>query len=175
MISGIRVRPATLADADVLSALASRTFPLGCPADTKPADLDAFISRELTSTRFREHIANANVTILLSEVDSRLAGYLMLVRNSRHDLVADATIEVRKLYVDPDYHGRGIADALMRRAESEFVDGTSVWLSVFSGNQRALAFYKKWQFEIIGTHNFLVGSDPQKDCVMRRKSQEDNE
>jgi len=43
-----------------------------------------------------------------------------------------------------------------------------VWLSVYSENPRAIAFYKKWGFHIAGSQEFLVGADPQQDFLMRR-------
>jgi ribosomal protein S18 acetylase RimI-like enzyme len=46
-----------------------------------------------------------------------------------------------------------------------------IWLSTFSENSRAIAFYKKWGFEVIGETTFLVGSDPQKDVLLLRPAQ----
>ena len=43
------------------------------------------------------------------------------------------------------------------------------WLSVFSGNQRAIAFYQKCGFRIAGVRYFLVGADRQQDYLMRHE------
>jgi len=167
----IPIRPATLADADAVSSLSLATFPLGCPPDTDPAHLNAFISTELTPDRFRQFLITDGVTILLAEVDRRLAGFVMLVSPSPHPQIkAQSPIELRKFYVDPAPHGRGVANSLMQSA-LPFLDNPqhdTAWLSVYSGNARALTFYQRWGFEIVGTHYFNVGGDPQKDFVMRR-------
>jgi diamine N-acetyltransferase len=170
--SAIRVHRAGLDDVEAISALATATFRLGCPPETKPADIAAFAAAELTPQRFREHLANPDATLLIAETAGQIAGYVMLVRNSRHPLIkAEPVLEVRKVYVSPDHHGAGVAHALMESAADSFASAAAVWLSVYSGNARAIAFYKKCGFEIVGTHHFLVGTDPQKDFVMQRLPQ----
>jgi ribosomal protein S18 acetylase RimI-like enzyme len=46
----------------------------------------------------------------------------------------------------------------------------ALWLSVFSENRRALSFYERWGFRIVGTQRFLVGTDPQLDYLMLREA-----
>ena len=165
------IRSATLADADSLSRLAAATFHLGCPAETNPAHLNAFIFAELSPDRFREFLASESVTILLAEMEGELAGFTMLVSASLHpQIIAESPLEIRKFYVVPSRHGSGVAHQLMQAAEPLLEDPRydSAWLSVYSGNSRAISFYRKWGFEVIGTHYFNVGGDPQKDFVMQR-------
>ena len=45
---------------------------------------------------------------------------------------------------------------------------TAVWLGVWENNSRAIAFYGKFGFVDVGSHEFLVGSDAQTDRVMVR-------
>jgi len=45
-----------------------------------------------------------------------------------------------------------------------------VWLGVWEHNPRAIAFYRKWGFEAVGEHVFVVGTDPQRDLVMTRSA-----
>jgi len=170
----IAVRAATIVDAEGLSRLAAATFALGCPADTDPKHLDEFIATELKPERFREFLADRAVTILLAETEGELAGFTMLVSECAHpQIAAERPIELRKFYVGPAHHGRGVAQALMRAAAPQFDKHDVAWLSVFSGNERAIAFYKKWGFEVVGTHYFNVGGDPQKDFVMRREGRKE--
>jgi diamine N-acetyltransferase len=44
----------------------------------------------------------------------------------------------------------------------------AVWLSSWELNHRANAFYKKWEFEIVGRAKFKVGSDIQNDFIFVR-------
>jgi ribosomal protein S18 acetylase RimI-like enzyme len=166
------IRRAVAADAAALSAFAASVFPLGCP-ETASADLAAYIATELSPARFLALIEDHNLTVLLDEAApvGRIVAYMVVARHSPHpNLTASAPAEFRKLYVDPAYHGSGLADALMQRALAILAAEAPrpIWLSVFSENPRAIAFYKKWGFEVVGTQEFVVGTDHQKDFLMRR-------
>lgn len=168
----ITIRRALPTDADALSALAARLFPLGCPA-TRPEDLAAYICAELTPARFCEYLVDANLVLLVAEVDGAPVGYSMLALRSPQPLAEDAAAaELRKLYVDPAQHGQGVAEALMREALRVVSQGGSrqVWLSCFSENLRAHAFYRRNGFRQVGEVIFMVGDDAQKDFVFLRST-----
>ena len=44
-----------------------------------------------------------------------------------------------------------------------------MWLGVWERNWRAQAFYRKWEFTVVGDHVFLLGSDAQTDLLMERR------
>jgi len=170
---GICVRYAMSDDAEALSIFAAAVFPSGGPPGADPQDLAHYIATELTTDRFRTLIENPNATLLVAELARHICGYALLLRSSPHPQIEGGVpAEVRKLYVAPAHHGRGVADELMRQALASLQwDGLAVvWLSVYSENPRAIAFYKKWGFRIVGRHEFLVGADRQQDFVMRRDS-----
>jgi ribosomal protein S18 acetylase RimI-like enzyme len=43
-----------------------------------------------------------------------------------------------------------------------------IWLDVWERNARAIAFYQKWGFAVVGTQTFQLGSDLQNDLLMQR-------
>jgi ribosomal protein S18 acetylase RimI-like enzyme len=171
------IRRATSTDAAGLSAFAASVFPLGCP-ETAPSDLAAYIAAELSPAAFRALLENPNVLVLLAETfavqpaaaeTKPIVAYMVVARSSSHPLLsAPVLAEFRKLYLDPAYHGSGLADELMQSAFAILhAEGLRpIWLSTFSGNSRAIAFYKKWGFRIVGTQEFVVGTDRQKDFLM---------
>jgi len=166
-----QIRRATTADAEALASISAALFPLGCPANTKPEDLAEYIRQELTAERFRALLEDDRNVVLAVSISNRLAGYALISRGSAPPhLQVPAELELRKFYIDAAYHGRGVADALMEKVLATVAnerEGT-LWLSVFSGNERAISFYKKWGFRIAGTQDFLVGADCQQDYLMQR-------
>jgi ribosomal protein S18 acetylase RimI-like enzyme len=46
------------------------------------------------------------------------------------------------------------------------VGSDRIWLGVWERNGRALAFYRKFGFEVFGDHVFQFGRDPQRDLIM---------
>ena len=169
----VQIRRAVIADALALSRLSAALFPLGCPANTEPEDLAEYIGRELTPQRFCELFEDDRHLILVVNISDRLAGYALVAHGSAPpQMPLSGGAELRKFYIDAEYHGRGVADALMKKvlAISAGEGEGRLWLSVFSGNERAISFYRKWGFRIAGAQDFLVGTDWQQDYLMRRET-----
>ena len=75
---------------------------------------------------------------------------------------------MHRFYVDRLAHAKGVAQVLMvavKSAAEEF-DATHLWLSAWERNPRAVAFYTRMDFEIVGSADFVVGSDVQTDHIM---------
>ena len=79
--------------------------------------------------------------------------------------------ELSKLYLLPDYHGSGVATALMDATLATAAEWgmRCVWLGVNQENQRAQRFYLKSGFKINGTRTFHVGARRENDYVMVRE------
>lgn len=166
----MQVLRATAADAQELSRLSAAVFPLGCPANTRPEDLAEYINRELTPERFRMMLEDDRVVLLVLKRSHGLAGYALVARGAAHpQLISPVQCELRKFYVDAAYHGRGAANVLMEEVLAA-TPNASLWLSVFSGNRRAISFYRRWGFQMFGSQDFLVGTDRQKDYLMQREA-----
>jgi len=168
---GLCVRCAMSDDAESVSAFAAAVFPLGGPPGADPLDLAHYIATELNPECFRTLIENPKAILLVAEMAGHIGGCVLVLRSSPHPQIEDvAPAELQRFYVAPALHGRGVADELMRQALASLGRDrlAAVWLSVYSGNPRAIAFYKKWGFHVVGTQEILVGSDRQKDFLMRR-------
>ncbi len=177
------VEPLTLAvhvvttnsvDIQQLAAMAARTFPLACPPSMAPEDIASFIDTNLSADRFAEYLADPQRAILTAHQDSRIIGYAMLIRgvtDLQRAVQVRPAAELSKMYVLPDYHGAGVATALMERAlaTAEEWGVRCVWLGVNQANQRAQRFYIKNGFTISGTRTFQVGARRENDFVMVRE------
>ncbi|WP_196812101.1 GNAT family N-acetyltransferase [Nocardia sp. CNY236] len=166
---------AGLWDAEALSDVAAATFPLACPADATPDDIQIFVSDVLSSERFGEYLNDPERVVLKARADDEIVGYAMLVlRDPQDPAVAEAVdlhpaVELSKMYVLPGHHGTGVSTALMRtclrwvRAEGY----PGVWLGVNRENLRAQRFYTRHGFEVVGARTFVVGRQLHHDHVMR--------
>lgn len=85
-------------------------------------------------------------------------------------VLGDRPLELLRLYVDARWHGRGVGPALMGRClELATSEGfQTLWLGVWEHNDRALAFYRKYGFNVVGHHEFRLGTDSQRDLIMAR-------
>ena len=171
----VSIRQAGIDDIDGLAELASRSFQEAFGAQNDPADIDEYLRTTLSRDSLMHQFADARSVFLVAEIPGRdaLAGYAKLRLASEHVTVhAENPIEIERIYADNTLIGRGIGAALMRACLQEAVtrDCDVIWLGVWEHNDRAIEFYKRWGFEVTGSHEFLLGSDVQNDLVMARKS-----
>lgn len=165
----LTIRRATGADAAPLAELALRSFMDAFAAQNQPDDVAAYTSRVYGPTQQAAEIANPDIVTLVGEVDGRMAAYAQLRWIAPGPGVVGAEpVEIMRFYVDRPWHGRGIAqrmmDAVLRTARGE--GARTTWLAVWEHNPRAMAFYTKHGFHVVGAQDFRLGSDRQNDLVM---------
>lgn len=178
----IRVRAARLADASALSLLGAATFRETFEGDNTPEDMAQYLAEAFTPARQAAEITDPAGAVLVAErretsgdageaVTGELLGYAQLVAGPTPAAVqGPMPLELKRLYVARAWHGRGVAQALMDAAlEVARVRGAgTMWLGVWERNPRAAAFYRKYRFERVGEHTFVLGTDAQTDWILVR-------
>lgn len=165
------LRKAERADAARLSKLAEQTFRDTFGAANTSEDMALHCRLHYGEAIQAGEIARPDMVTLLSEEEGQWLGFAQLRWGDAPGcVVAAAPGEIQRLYVDRDWQGKGVAQALMRACLGEMQARGSdvVWLGVWEHNPRAIAFYRKFGFVEVGDHVFPVGSDPQRDIVMTR-------
>jgi ribosomal protein S18 acetylase RimI-like enzyme len=163
------IRRATRADAAPLAELAARTFAETYAAYNDPGDMAAHLTAKYGEAKQAEELADPAATYLLAELDGRLVGFAYVVADRPpRGIRMDAPVELVRFYVVRDWHGRGVAQRLMDAcvAEARRRGGRTLWLAVWQENPRAIAFYRKAGFRLVGTTSFRLGSQVQDDDVM---------
>lgn len=162
------VRRATTADAAALSSFGRRVYHDTFAADNNPADLADYLDNAYTEDRQRAEIVDPEMDTLLLERDGVLAAFAQLRPGTEESVKGAHPIELWRFYVDPAWHGRGVAADLIAAAEgaARARGAQTLWLGVWERNTRAQAFYRKHGFTVAGSHIFWMGSDPQRDLIM---------
>jgi ribosomal protein S18 acetylase RimI-like enzyme len=167
------VRRAVAADAAGLSELAAATFALACPPGTTQEAVDDFVAKHLTERNFSEYLSDPERELFIAEIDGAAAGYTMVIHSAPSDpdvvaaLPSAPSSELSKVYVREDFHGAGIASALVDACiDAARARGAEVlWLGVNKHNARANRFYEKSGFRVAGSKKFLVGDNWEDDFV----------
>lgn len=165
----ITIRRAAPPDADLLARFAARTFAETYSHANSADDMSLHLTRSYSTEQQLAAIVDPSVDVLVAEDGAQLAGYAQLRAVEAPECVRDLpSIEVWRFYVDRPWHGRGVAQALMDAVAgaARARDARSVWLSVWSRNDRAKAFYSRCGFRQVGTTTFVLGTDVQDDLVM---------
>lgn len=107
----------------------------------------------------------------LAELDLGAApvGFALLAQPHLPDARDDGSdLELKRIYILSRFHGTGIGTALMQHsvASARERGACRLVLRVYSGNERALTFYRKQGFVPVATRQFAVGSQSYHDIVM---------
>lgn len=168
----ITIRPGVATDAAALAELAARTFRETFAADNRPQDIALHTAQAYGRPQQQRELIDREIVTLLVEVDGHLAGYAQLRSGAPPPCVTgEEPVELWRFYIAQPWHGRGVAQALMRRVESEAHrrGGRTLWLGVWERNARAKAFYHRNGFMDVGSHVFMVGTDAQTDRILVRR------
>ncbi|HEV7704628.1 MAG TPA: GNAT family N-acetyltransferase [Gemmatimonadaceae bacterium] len=169
--SGLRIRRATAADAQLIATLGAETFVASFGAQNAPENIAMHLAKSYGAGVQERELADPDFTYLIPEMNGRVAGYAC-VRDGYPPpcVVGEAPVEVLRFYVVQEFHGTGIAQALMDACadDARARGGRTLWLGVWDQNPRAIRFYKKWGFEDVGGQTFMLGDDPQQDRVLAR-------
>jgi ribosomal protein S18 acetylase RimI-like enzyme len=165
------IRRATKDDAERLAAFARRTFIETFGPDNTAEDMAMHVERAFGAETQLGEIRDAHMITLLAELGAALAGFAQVRQGQWPACVTgDSPVELWRFYVDLPFHGRGIAQTLMRSVEqaAREVGGRTLWLGVWERNPRAITFYTKCGFVDVGEHAFIFGTEEQTDRVMAR-------
>jgi ribosomal protein S18 acetylase RimI-like enzyme len=166
----ITIRRGTVDDAVLLAELGAQTFSETFAVNNTPEDMAAYLASAFNPKQQAAELGDPRVTFQVAEIDRLAVGYAMLRSGPAPDGVTGARpIELVRLYVSRASLGSGVGAALMQACIDEAKQKAfqTLWLGVWEHNKRAQAFYRKWNFETVGTHIFQLGADRQTDLIMQ--------
>jgi ribosomal protein S18 acetylase RimI-like enzyme len=167
----VRIRRASRDDAGLLAEFGARTFAETFAADNTAEDMAAYLPVTFNLAQQTAELNHPASTFLIAEIARVTAGYAFLHFGPPPQEVKGVNpVELVRLYVSRDWLGRGVGEALMRLCidEARQSGHDTIWLGVWERNLRAQAFYRKWNFRVVGEHGFQLGSDLQRDFLMER-------
>ncbi len=159
----MELRVGTPADAALLARTAEAMFRDAFAATNDAAQMEAYCRDHYSEAIQREELESPDIRVLFIEEGDRVLAYAQL-------RVGTPLGEIWRFYVDRTQHGRGLAQRLMDESLTVLRDAgaTAVVLAVWEHNPRAIAFYRKLGFEVVGEQPFVLGDERQRDLVMRR-------
>jgi len=169
-MTDFRIRPATPQDAEALSQIGAATFLESYTEIIDGPDMVAHCTRQHYSAVYGKYLADPACSVWIAEYAATGApvGYAV---NCPPDLpVANqpGDVELKRIYVFSRFHGARIGPRLMEAAleDARARGAPRLLLGTYQDNHRAVAFYKRHGFELIGTRQFQVGTKLFDDIVL---------
>jgi len=169
----MKIRYATIEDVEMLAKIGAETF-----WDTYHTDshleqeyIKQHIAKTFNPRVISKELDDEHIIYLLAEDETEELGYVRLLPgNSRKQVSGINPIEISRIYLRKKFWGKKLGAELISRCFEEGLEfGCDViWLSVWEHNPRAIKFYKKFGFKIVGDHIFDLAGSSETDFLMER-------
>jgi diamine N-acetyltransferase len=153
----LSIRTADPADAPCIGVLGIQVFLDTYATDGVRPALAREVLQSLAPGRIEDAL-RAGDTFLAAEIAEHLVGFAQLGVGAGHELVTlPRPAELKRLYVQPRFAGRGIGTALIDHAEAcAAAHGAgALWLTAWVHNERARRFYARRGYTEAGVTAFV--------------------
>ncbi len=156
----VTIRKATLDDVPVLGLLARVTFreAFGHLFIENQNLLDYF-DKTFSFDALTDKIKDKNNVFWLAFYDRLPVAYAKIIINAPSKFIEDPKVsELQRIYVLNDFLNKKIGHELLNVVFDEIktIRSKHLWLSVYVDNLKAIRFYEKYNFKIIGKHTFGI-------------------
>ena len=154
-----------------LSELGAATFTESFGDLYSPEDLAFFVNENHSEAAYRRDLKLVDHHVWIAQEQDQYLGYAMIKPNSLPCSLPDCNvIELCRIYVRKDHHGKSIGQKLI---DAAFIGARQVGynymtLSVWSQNFGGHRFYRRNGFEKIGEYQFPVGEQLDDEWIMGR-------
>ena len=165
------IRRATVDDAQLLSALATRTFVEAFGHHYLDEDLQAFIADAYDVDKQRTILAHPDYAVFLLVDDGEAVGHAAAGPcGLPHVDVKPGDGEIKRLYLMKSHHNAGHGGRLFNTAVDwlQREGPRNLWVGVWSENPGAERFYARHGFEQVGEYEFPVGRVRDREFILRR-------
>lgn len=164
-------------DLQKLQHIGKQTFFETFSSSNTEENMKNYLEEGFSVDKLSNELANPNSQFYFAIQGENVIGYLKLNYGaSQTELKDEAALEIERIYVLKDFHGKSVGQLLynkaMEVAKRKKVD--YVWLGVWEENPRAISFYKKNGFVEFDRHIFKLGDDEQTDIMMKLELNNEN-
>ncbi|GAA4464614.1 hypothetical protein GCM10023093_15320 [Nemorincola caseinilytica] len=169
----IYIRRATKEDAPVIAEIGRVTVRQAHMASCSEADMDHFISGHYNDAAIQKELSGPQHIYHLLFCGERAVGFSKIVLNAGHPNIGDANVtKLDRIYLYSHVLGQRLGYRLLQHNIdlSKAQGQCAMWLFTWTGNERAVAFYKRAGFDIVGEHMFKISethSNPNHQMLLR--------
>lgn len=153
------IRPAIPTDSGIIAHIGRLSVEEAHRPSCSPADMQTFLSATYNDDALSAELSDKTNIYHLLYVGDKPAGFSKIIFNAAHPSIAEQNItKLDRIYLLQEFYGMRLGHELMQfnlrlsKAQAQ----SAMWLFTWTGNNRAIDFYRKTGFEIIGAHRFKV-------------------
>ena len=153
-----------------LQEIGRKTFSETFSENNTEESMNEYLESSFSTEKLITELNDKNSEFYFAKINDEIIGYLKLnIGSSQTEIKDDNALEIERIYVSKDFHGKKIGQILYEKAieiaSQKKVD--YVWLGVWEKNLRAINFYQKNGFIEFDKHIFRLGNEEQTDIMMK--------
>lgn len=167
----LSIRECVMDDLNSLSEFSYKTFYDNFIHLNTINNMKAYLEQAFDTSRLHGELSNSNSLFYFFYINGELSGYLKLNEaNAQTDIYDLQSLEIERIYLTKELKGKGLGSILMNKAIDVAKERNKMflWLGVWEKNDKAISFYKRNGFYVIGKHPFFMGEEEQTDFIMRK-------
>jgi diamine N-acetyltransferase len=166
----LQINQVSIDEVSTLQEISKRTFTEAFAAQNSEENMLRYMEGSLSLQKLREELTDPNMHFYFAQLNNSVVGYLKINLSRAQTELQDArALEIERIYVLQEFHGKQVAQQLYEKAHRMAVDTAAeyIWLGVWEENHRAIRFYEKLGFVPFNKHVFMLGDDAQTDIMMK--------
>lgn len=155
----LETKRATIKDARLLSKLSIASFLPAHGHSAPKEDIDNYVAKNFSEKNFVKELENQENEYYLMTYQEKIAGFSKVIFNSKNENIPYNNItKMERLYLLEEFYGLGLGKDLFNFNVSlaKKNNQVGIWLAVWVENLRAISFYKKMGFKIVGSYDFKI-------------------
>ena len=165
------IRIATLNDIAQIVRLGLHVFTVSFGYSLPQEELQAYLDESYSTAAITRDVEDTTKDMIVAtDQNDKILGFALLTRGTSEPCLAnlEKTVELQRLYVHPDHHGKGLGKSLALKIEDMAREQgyANMWLGVWEENHKAQKVYERLGYCRVGNHPFKMGNVVQTDNIM---------
>ena len=156
MISFIR---ATEKDHETIIAIGNISVLAAHKDSASAADLEEYMKNQYNEKAIKKELSNPGNIYHILYYNEEAVGFSKIVLNAAHAAIADRKVtKLDRLYLLPAHQDKKLGIELLQFniAYAKEYEQSGIWLFTWVGNTKAINFYLRAGFRVIGSHQFKI-------------------
>lgn len=155
----ITIRPATEQDYEIIASIGKIAVEVSHRDSCSVEDMNEFLSAHYNHDAIKMELANPGNKYHIIYHGQQAAGFSKVILNMEHPNIAERNVtKLDRIYLLEEFYDQKLGHKLLQfnidlsRSNNQ----SGMWLFTWTGNERAVNFYKRNGFAVIASHKFKV-------------------
>lgn len=153
------ITKATPKDAKILAVLAKASFIPAHGHSAPKKDIENYLTANFSEANFIKELENPENHYYIIYHENKIAGYSKITLNTVNENIEQKNVTyMSRLYLLKEFYGLNLGKTLFdfNIEFSKEHNQAGIWLAVWVENDKAIKFYTKMGFKIVGAYDFRI-------------------